>query len=50
VFEVYQREQVPFLPMMPRRDDPIPNWQDAGRIAEMIEESLREEQLAAKES
>jgi uncharacterized Ntn-hydrolase superfamily protein len=50
VFEVYQREEVPFLPMMPRRDDPIPNWQDAGRIAEMIEESLREEQLAAKES
>ncbi|MGH6885957.1 MAG: DUF1028 domain-containing protein [Geminicoccales bacterium] len=49
-FEVYQREEVPFLPMMPRRDDPIPNWQDAVRLAEMIEESLREEQLAAKES
>jgi uncharacterized Ntn-hydrolase superfamily protein len=50
VLEVYKREEVPFLPMMPRRDDPIPNWQNAVRLGEMIEESLREEQLAAKES
>jgi uncharacterized Ntn-hydrolase superfamily protein len=50
VFEVYQREELPFLSMMPRRDDPIPNWQEAVRAAEMIEESLPEEQLAAKES
>lgn len=50
VFEVYKREEVPFLPMMPRRDDPIPNWQTAVRMREAIEESLREEQLAAKES
>ena len=50
VFEVYKREEVPFLQMMPRRDDPIPNWQTAVRMREAIEESLREEQLAAKES
>jgi uncharacterized Ntn-hydrolase superfamily protein len=50
VFEVYQREEAPFLSEMPRRDDPIPNWQNAVRAAEMIEESLREEQVAAKES
>jgi uncharacterized Ntn-hydrolase superfamily protein len=50
VYEVYKREEVPFLRMMPRRDDPIPDWQDAVRLREMIEESLREEQLAAKES
>lgn len=50
VFEVYKRDEVPFLPMMPRRDDPIPDWQNAVRLREMIEESLREEQLAAKES
>jgi uncharacterized Ntn-hydrolase superfamily protein len=50
VFEVYKTEEEPFLGMMPRRDDPIPGWQDAVRLHEMIEESLREEQLAAKES
>jgi uncharacterized Ntn-hydrolase superfamily protein len=50
VFEVYTVEEVPFLRMMPRRDDPIPDWQDAVRLREMIEESLPEEQLAAKES
>lgn len=50
VFEVYKREEVPFLSLMPRRDDPMPNWQNAVRVAEMIEESLPEEQLAAKES
>jgi uncharacterized Ntn-hydrolase superfamily protein len=50
VFEVYKAEEVPFLRMMPRRDDPIPDWQDTVRLHEMIEESLREEQLAAKES
>ena len=50
VFEVYKLEEVPFLQMMPRRDDPVPNWQNAVRIREVIEESLREEQLAAKES
>jgi len=50
VFEVYKREEIPFLQMMPRRDDPIPNWDAAIRVSEMIEESLREEQLATKES
>ena len=50
VYEVYKLEEAPFLRMMPRRDDPIPDWQDTVRLREMIEESLREEQLAAKES
>jgi uncharacterized Ntn-hydrolase superfamily protein len=50
VFEVYKTEEMPFLRMMPRRDDPIPDWQDSVRFREMIEESLPEEQLAAKES
>ena len=50
VFEVYKREEIPFLQMVPRRDDPIPNWDAAIRLSEMIEESLREEQLAVKES
>jgi uncharacterized Ntn-hydrolase superfamily protein len=50
VFEVYKTEEVPFLRMMPRRDDPTPDWQDAVRFREMIEESLPEAQLAAKES
>jgi uncharacterized Ntn-hydrolase superfamily protein len=50
VFEVYKREEVPFLQMMPRRNEPTPDWHNAIRLREMIEESLREEQLAAKES
>jgi uncharacterized Ntn-hydrolase superfamily protein len=50
VFEVYKREEIPFLQMMPRRDDPTPNWDAAVRLSEMIEESLREEQLTAKEN
>ena len=50
VFEVYKREEAPFLQMMARRDDPVPNWQTAIRLRDAIEESLREEQLAAKES
>jgi len=50
VFEVYKREEVPFLQMMSRRDNPVPNWQTAISLRDAIEESLREEQLAAKES
>jgi uncharacterized Ntn-hydrolase superfamily protein len=50
VFEVYKREEVPFLQMMPRRNEPTPDWHNAIRLREMIEESLREEQLAAKEN
>jgi uncharacterized Ntn-hydrolase superfamily protein len=50
VLEVYKREEVPFLQEMPRRDDPVPNWDMMVRAREMLEESLREEQLAAKES
>jgi uncharacterized Ntn-hydrolase superfamily protein len=50
VLEVYNREELPFLSEMPRRDDPIPNWQTSVRALEEIEESLREEQLTAKES
>ena len=50
VFEVYKREEIPFLQMMPRRNEPTPDWHNAIRLREMIEESLREEQLAAKES
>lgn len=49
VFEVYKREGIPFLQMMPRRDEPTPDWHNAIRLRDMIEESLREEQLAAKE-
>ncbi|MGH8311487.1 MAG: DUF1028 domain-containing protein, partial [Steroidobacteraceae bacterium] len=50
VFEVYKREEVPFLQIMPRRDDPVPHWDLAIRARDSIEESLAEEQLAAKES
>jgi uncharacterized Ntn-hydrolase superfamily protein len=50
VFEVYKGEAAVMQQIMPRRDDPTPQWQATVTISEMIEESLREEQLAAKES
>jgi uncharacterized Ntn-hydrolase superfamily protein len=50
VFGVYKGEAAVMQQIMPRRDDPTPQWQATVRISEMIEESLREEQLAAKES
>ena len=50
VFEVYKGEAAAMREITPRRDDPTPQWQATVRISEMIEESLREEQLAAKES
>jgi len=50
IFEVYKNEAAGMHQIMPRRDDPTPQWQATVRISEMIEESLREEQLAAKES
>ena len=43
VFEVFQQEEMPYLPMMPRRDDPIPHWQAVMRIREELEASLQEE-------
>jgi uncharacterized Ntn-hydrolase superfamily protein len=50
LFEVYKREEVPFLQISPRRDDPVPNWEMTIRMRDMLEESLPEEQLTAKES
>ena len=49
VFTVFQREEVPFLPMMPRRDDFTPQWDAAIRIREMLEASLEEEAATIKE-
>jgi len=46
VFEVYKREEIPFLEMNPRRDDPVPHWDAVGRLRDQIEESLQEEELA----
>ncbi len=49
VFEVFQREEVPFLPMMPRRDDYTPQWETAIRMREMVVASLEEEAVATRE-
>jgi len=46
VFEVYKQEEIPFLQIMPRRDDPIPHWDWAVRMRDQIEESLPEKELA----
>ena len=49
LFEVYQREMTPFLPLMPRRDDYTPHWETVIRMREAIEGSLEEEAAIAKE-
>jgi len=49
VFEVYQRELTPFLPLMPSRDDYTPHWETVIRIREELERSLEEETAIAKE-
>jgi len=49
VLELYKREEAPYLQMMPRRDDFTPHWQAMMRVHDEIEESLRDEEIAAKE-
>lgn len=48
IFEIYKREEVPFLNMMARRADFIPHWDTVGRIRDEIEHQLIEE-AATKE-
>jgi uncharacterized Ntn-hydrolase superfamily protein len=49
VFEVFQREERPFMPMMPRRGDYVPHWDAVMRIRDEFEKSLELEETAAKE-
>lgn len=50
IFEIYKREEVPFLNMLARRSDYIPHWDAVARIRDEIEQQLEEEQRAiAKE-
>jgi len=44
VFDVYQREEAPFLSMTPRREDYTPDWNSVLRIRDQIEESLQEKE------
>jgi uncharacterized Ntn-hydrolase superfamily protein len=48
IFEIYKREEVPFLNMMAKREDYIPYWDAVGRIRDEIEHQL-EEQSTVKE-
>ncbi len=49
VFSVFQKEEVPFLPGMPRRDDYTPQWEAAIHLRDTLEASLEEEAATAKE-
>jgi uncharacterized Ntn-hydrolase superfamily protein len=49
VFELFQQQWVPLLPMAPRRDDYTPQWDAVIRMQEMLEESLEEEAAATRE-
>ena len=48
IFEIYKREEVPYLNMMARRADFIPHWDTVARIRDEIEHQLIEE-AATKE-
>jgi uncharacterized Ntn-hydrolase superfamily protein len=49
VYEVWGREEMPFLNQMPRRDNFTPEWQTAIRLKEELESEL-EEREKVKES
>jgi len=49
IFGVFQREEAPFLPIMPRREDYTPHWDAVIRIREELEASLEEETAMTKE-
>jgi uncharacterized Ntn-hydrolase superfamily protein len=46
IYEIYKREEVPFLNMMARRGDFIPHWDAVARIRDEIEQQLEEESVA----
>lgn len=48
IYEVFEREEVPFLQLAPRRDDFAPAWDASLRLRDQIEQEL-EEQEAVKE-
>jgi uncharacterized Ntn-hydrolase superfamily protein len=49
VFEVFKREEAPFLALMARRDDYTPGWDAVTKERDEIEESLNEQEAAVKE-
>ncbi len=49
LFEVFQREEVPYLRMLPRRDDYTPPSDAVIRMHEMLEPSREEEAAATRE-
>jgi len=46
---VWRREHVPFLTVMPRRDDYVPMWENVLKVRDSIESQLEQEELAAEE-
>ncbi len=50
VFEVYMRERPFWQMMLPRRDDPAPQWDTVMRVRDEMERSLELEETTAKES
>ncbi len=46
VFEVFKREQPFWQMMLPRRDDPIPQWDAVMRVRDAMETSLEQEEAS----
>jgi uncharacterized Ntn-hydrolase superfamily protein len=49
VFEVWQKEELPEMEIMPRRDGFIPHWQDVLQLRDQIERELDEAEATVKE-
>ncbi len=45
VFEVYKREELPFVSIMARRSDYTPHWEHVLKLSEQIAESLEEKEV-----
>jgi len=50
VFQVFQREEAPYMSIMPRRDDPAPEWDAVLRLRDALAASLEQEEATIKES
>lgn len=45
IYEVFEREEVPFLQLAPRRDDFAPAWDASLRLRDQIEQELQEQEI-----
>ncbi len=50
IFDIYKREEVPFLTVMARRDDYTPGWEAVMKVRDQIAESLEEKEAVCEQT